>query len=117
MPTIIRNNYKNLVNKNLDNILSDYKIKGFVISNIGNLDLLDEYLDYYVDLINLNKFRCYEKFKTQKHHIIPKCLGGLPKTNTWTQHENIIWLTAKEHFIAHKLLAQEFPENRAIVSA
>ena len=53
----------------------------------------------------------------ERHHIIPKCLGGLPKTNTWTQHENIIWLTAREHFIAHKLLAQEFPKNRAIVSA
>ena len=53
----------------------------------------------------------------ERHHIIPKCLGGLPKTNTWTEHENIIWLTAREHFIAHKLLAQEFPENRAIVSA
>lgn len=53
----------------------------------------------------------------ERHHIVPKCLGGLPKTNTWTQHENIIWLTAREHFIAHKLLAQEFPKNRAIVSA
>lgn len=53
----------------------------------------------------------------ERHHIIPKCLDGLPKTNTWTQHENIIWLTAREHFIAHKLLAQEFPKNRAIVSA
>ena len=41
------------------------------------------------------------------HHIVPKCLGG--KGSTRTKHNNIIRLTAKEHFIAHKLLAEENP--------
>ena len=47
----------------------------------------------------------------EKHHIIPKCLGGLPKYPTWKKHSNIIWLYPQEHFIAHKLLAEENPNN------
>ena len=43
------------------------------------------------------------------HHIIPKCLGGegYPRN----KHSNIIWLTAAEHFTAHKLLVELFPDN------
>ena len=53
----------------------------------------------------------------ERHRIVPKCLGGLPKRLTWTKHQNIIWLTAKEHFIAHKLLALENPNCYELVSA
>lgn len=49
------------------------------------------------------------------HHIIPKCFGG--EGNTKAKHPNIIRLTAKEHFIAHKLLALEFPNCRPLVNA
>lgn len=34
----------------------------------------------------------------EKHHIIPRCLGGLDTKN------NIVRLTAREHFICHRLL-------------
>lgn len=44
----------------------------------------------------------------EKHHIVPKCLGG---TN---DDENLIWLYAEEHYYAHKLLYLENPHNRAI---
>jgi len=37
-------------------------------------------------------------FYYEKHHIIPKCVGG---TNEYT---NLVHLTAREHFICHKLL-------------
>lgn len=47
----------------------------------------------------------------EKHHIIPKCKGGTNKK------ENLIYLTAQEHFIAHKLLAEENPEDEKIVYA
>lgn len=40
----------------------------------------------------------------EKHHIIPKCMGGS------NNKENIIWLYAREHFIAHKLLSEENPD-------
>ena len=46
MPTIIRNNYNTLINNNLTKILNTYAIKGFVISNIGNLELLKNYTNY-----------------------------------------------------------------------
>ena len=40
LPTIIRNNYNNLIDKILPHILDIYNLKGFVISNIGNFELL-----------------------------------------------------------------------------
>ena len=45
LPTIIRNSYHNLIIKNLDKILSSFKISGFVLSNIGNLELLKHFMD------------------------------------------------------------------------
>ena len=52
MPTILRNNYKNLIEKNLTNILNTYNIKGFVLSNIGNLELLKNYENKYEFICN-----------------------------------------------------------------
>ena len=43
MPSIIKPNYRNLFKDTISNSLKQYKIKGFVISNIGNLKLLEEY--------------------------------------------------------------------------
>ena len=53
----------------------------------------------------------------ERHHIVPKCMGGEPKTLSWERHPNVVWLTAKEHFIAHKLLAVENPTDDRLVSA
>lgn len=48
----------------------------------------------------------------ESHHIIPICLNGKPKyRNKRLKHDNLIWLYPEEHFIAHKLLALENPEN------
>jgi hypothetical protein len=41
----------------------------------------------------------------ESHHIIPKSLGGTNNSN------NLVLLTAKEHFIAHKLLCEIYPDN------
>lgn len=41
----------------------------------------------------------------EQHHIIPKCLGGSNKK------ENLVLLTAREHYIAHKLLCEIYPDN------
>lgn len=48
---------------------------------------------------------------SERHHIIPKCMGG---TN---DEENLIYLTLEEHFIAHRLLAEENPDNLKLASA
>lgn len=41
----------------------------------------------------------------EQHHIMPECLGG---DNNVT---NLVLLTAREHFIAHKLLCEIYPDN------
>ena len=46
------------------------------------------------------------------HHIIPICKGG--KGNSKKKDSNIIWLYPREHFIAHKLLAEENPEDNQL---
>ncbi len=52
MPTIIRNNYTKLISNNLPNILKTYNIKGFVLSNIGNFELLKQYQSKYDFICN-----------------------------------------------------------------
>ena len=47
----------------------------------------------------------------EKHHIFPKCLGGSNDKN------NLVLLTAKEHFICHKLLTYIHAKNRKIACA
>ena len=47
----------------------------------------------------------------EKHHIVPRCLGG--KDNK----ENLVFLTAREHFIAHKLLAEIYTEEKGLIHA
>jgi hypothetical protein len=47
----------------------------------------------------------------EEHHILPKCLGGVDVEN------NLVLLTAKEHFICHKLLTYIYKGNRKIACA
>ena len=44
----------------------------------------------------------------EKHHIIPKCIGGS------NNEDNLILLTAKEHYVAHKLLSLIYINNKKI---
>jgi hypothetical protein len=50
-------------------------------------------------------------FYYEDHHILPKCLGGNNDTS------NKILLTAREHFICHKLLTYIYKGNRKIAYA
>ena len=56
------------------------------------------------------RFGCGDEYH-ERHHITPKCMGGN------NEEENLIDLYAREHFIAHKLLAQENPNNKSLVYA
>lgn len=49
------------------------------------------------------------------HHIIPRCLGG--QGNPSRRDPNIVRLTPQEHYIAHKLLAEENPDNEKLLYA
>lgn len=39
----------------------------------------------------------------ERHHIIPKCLGGS------NDESNLVYLTAKEHYLCHRLLVEIHP--------
>jgi hypothetical protein len=47
----------------------------------------------------------------ENHHIVPKCLGGTD------EKENKVLLTAREHYICHKLLTYIYINNYKIISA
>ena len=49
-----------------------------------------------------------EDVYTEKHHITPKCMGGEDGKH------NLTTLTAKEHFICHKILCKIYPENEKL---
>lgn len=56
------------------------------------------------------RFACGDEYH-ERHHIVPKCMGGS------NDKKNLIDLFAREHFIAHKLLADENPTNYSLVRA
>jgi len=69
------------------------------------------YKDFIEDIINKRgRFNCGNEYH-ERHHVIPRCLGGAD-----TQ-DNLIDLYAHEHFIAHKLLALENPDELKLVQA
>lgn len=61
----------------------------------------------YNNIVTRAKSRTLEGYK-EKHHIIPKCVGG---TNL---KENLVPLTAREHFICHRLLVRIYPESQKL---
>lgn len=63
----------------------------------------NKYTKLYLTIVYQAKLKVNNRSKNngyfEKHHIIPKCLGGL-------NGENIVILTAREHFICHRLLVK-----------
>lgn len=68
------------------------------------------YSEHYERLIEKRRKERPEGY-TENHHAIPKCIGGL-KT-----FENMVRLTAKEHFVAHLLLVKMYSENKGLNNA
>lgn len=58
----------------------------------------NKYTRIYYCIVDRAKNREDISGYTERHHVIPRCLGG---SNT---PENLVKLTAKEHFLAHLLL-------------
>ena len=59
--------------------------------------LENKYTKWYFNIIrNANPTTSY----VEKHHIIPRCIGGS------NHKENIVSLTAREHFVCHLLLTK-----------
>ena len=68
------------------------------------------YIKHYDILVSRAKNRNLDVY-TEKHHIIPKCIGG---TDDLT---NIVELTPEEHYVAHQLLIKMYPDNRKLIHA
>jgi len=68
------------------------------------------YTVHHDTIIKRAKFRLLEGY-TERHHIIPKCMGG---TN---DPDNLVDLTAREHYVIHQLLVKMYPENEKLVQA
>lgn len=66
-----------------------------------------EHYDRLVSRAKERKLDCY----TESHHIVPKCMGGTD------DKDNLILLTAREHFIAHLLLMKIHPESYGLIYA
>jgi hypothetical protein len=68
------------------------------------------YKKHYATLIERARHRVLEEY-TEKHHIIPRCLGGTD------DKENIVALTPEEHYVAHQLLVKMYPKEHKLIYA
>jgi len=68
------------------------------------------YKKIYDNLIHRGKNRILESY-TERHHIIPRCLGG------GDEIDNLVDLTPEEHYLAHQLLVKIYPNNHSLAKA
>lgn len=69
-----------------------------------------DYKRHYNLLIERAKNRSTDGY-VERHHIIPRCLGGNDDT------KNIVNLTPEEHYVAHQLLVKIYPTNERLIYA
>lgn len=68
------------------------------------------YQRIYDQLVERAKDRVLEGYQ-ERHHIVPRCLGGSDENN------NLVGLTPDEHFFAHVLLVKIHPEHHGLIHA
>lgn len=69
------------------------------------------YIKHYTTLIARSRDRLNFDGYFERHHIVPRCMGGDDNAS------NIVKLTPNEHYIAHLLLAKIHPTNLKLWSA
>ena len=67
--------------------------------------------EYYSIIFAAQKHGKLEGVYGEIHHIIPRCCGGS------NDKENLVWLTAQEHFAVHKILAIDNPWHNGLIAA
>ena len=68
------------------------------------------YQRIYNQIVERAQTRQLEGYK-EKHHVVPKCMGGN------NDKSNLVDLTAREHFICHRLLCEIYPNNDKLLYA
>lgn len=71
----------------------------------------NKYTTWYGIFITNCKMRVKPTIYTESHHILPRSLGGT------IDLDNLVYLTAREHFIAHLLLSKMYTGNSGIKMA
>lgn len=66
LPTIIKANYRNLLSSEIENTINKYNVKGFVLSNISNLKLLNQYLNSNFEFIANYTFNIFNNYTIQE---------------------------------------------------
>ena len=73
------------------------------------------YKKIYYNLVEKCRVRGLDKLRHEGyfeiHHITPRCLGG------GDEDENLVMFTAREHYIAHRLLHKMYPESFPVLLA
>lgn len=69
-----------------------------------------DYQRHYNLLIDRARNRKLKGY-VEKHHVVPRCLGGTD------QKENLVRLTPEEHYLAHQLLVKMNPGNLKLIYA
>lgn len=68
------------------------------------------YQKIYDSIVRRGKERVLEGYQ-EKHHIIPRCMGGID------EDDNLVTLTPEEHYLCHLLLVKIHPNNIRLVKA
>jgi hypothetical protein len=69
-----------------------------------------DYKKHYDLLIKRAKTRQLTGY-VERHHIVPRCIGGLD------DRSNLVELTPEEHYVAHQLLVKIYPDIDGLVYA
>lgn len=69
------------------------------------------YSKHYALLIEHARQRCPLIGYVERHHVVPKCVGGS------NEKENLVRLTPEEHYVAHQLLVKIYPGNKKLIFA
>ena len=69
-----------------------------------------DYQKIYNRLIERAKTRVTSDY-TEKHHIVPRCLGGSDDPS------NLVCLTPEEHYLAHQILTKLYPSHKGLSKA
>ena len=68
------------------------------------------YQKIYDNITRRGQNRILEGY-SEKHHIIPRCMGGTDEVT------NLVSLTPEEHYLCHLLLVKIYPKNIKLVKA
>ena len=68
------------------------------------------YQKIYDNIVRRGQNRILEGY-SEKHHIVPRCLGGTDEVT------NLVSLTPEEHYLCHLLLVKIHPNNIRLVKA